>query len=38
MKRNFFMADGKGLIPKHGGYRNLKSFQISQLAYDAGDQ
>jgi len=22
------------LIPKHGGYRNLKSFQIAQLAYD----
>lgn len=27
------MAD-EGLIPKHGGYRNLKSFQIAQLAYD----
>lgn len=23
-----------GLIPKHGGYRNLKSFQIAQLVYD----
>jgi four helix bundle suffix protein len=22
------------LIPDHGGYRNLKSFQIAQLAYD----
>ncbi|HEX2957136.1 MAG TPA: four helix bundle suffix domain-containing protein [Chitinispirillaceae bacterium] len=22
------------LIPKHGGYRKLKSFQISQLIYD----
>ncbi|MBU1171401.1 MAG: four helix bundle suffix domain-containing protein [Proteobacteria bacterium] len=22
------------LIPKHGGYRNLKSFQLSQLVYD----
>lgn len=22
------------LIPKHGGYRNLKSFQIAQLVYD----
>jgi len=22
------------LIPKHGGYRNLKSFQISRLIYD----
>ncbi len=23
-----------GLIPKHGGYRQLKSFQFAQLAYD----
>ena len=23
-----------GLIPKHGGYRKLKSFQIAQLIYD----
>ncbi len=22
------------LIPQHGGYRNLKSFQVSQLIYD----
>jgi four helix bundle suffix protein len=22
------------LIPKHGGYRNLKSFQVAQLCYD----
>jgi four helix bundle suffix protein len=22
------------LIPKHGGYRHLKSFQVAQLAYD----
>ena len=22
------------LIPKHGGYRNLKSFQVAQLSYD----
>ena len=22
------------LIPQHGGYRNLKSFQVAQLAYD----
>jgi four helix bundle suffix protein len=28
------MADGEGLIPRHGGYRNLKSFQIAQLVYD----
>ena len=24
----------EGLIPKHGGYRNLKSFKIAQLVYD----
>jgi four helix bundle suffix protein len=24
----------ESLIPKHGGYRKLKSFQIAQLAYD----
>ncbi len=24
----------EGLIPKHGGYRNLKSFQIARLLYD----
>ncbi len=23
-----------GLIPKHGGYRKLKSFQLAQLVYD----
>jgi four helix bundle suffix protein len=23
-----------GLIPAHGGYRNLKSFQVAQLVYD----
>ncbi len=28
------MADGEGLIPKHGGYRRLKSFQIAQLVFD----
>ena len=22
------------LIPKHGGYRRLKSFQVAQLVYD----
>lgn len=26
--------DRESLIPKHGGYRNLKSFQMAQLAYD----
>jgi four helix bundle suffix protein len=24
----------QGLIPVHGGYRKLKSFQVAQLAYD----
>lgn len=27
-------GDGEELIPRHGGYRRLKSFQIAQLAYD----
>ena len=26
--------DDDGLIPKHGGYRKLKSFQVAQLSYD----
>ena len=26
--------DAEPLIPKHGGYRKLKSFQIAQLVYD----
>jgi four helix bundle protein len=28
------MSGGEPLIPKHGGYRKLKSFQIAQLVYD----
>ncbi|MDP2992633.1 MAG: four helix bundle suffix domain-containing protein [Deltaproteobacteria bacterium] len=28
------MAEQEGLIPKHGGYRKLKSFQLAQLVYD----
>lgn len=28
------MNDPEPLIPKHGGYRSLKSFQVSQLVYD----
>jgi four helix bundle suffix protein len=28
------MMEKEPLIPKHGGYRNLKSFQLSQLVYD----
>ena len=31
------MTRTDGLIPKHGGYRNLKSFQIAQLVYDLTD-
>ncbi len=26
--------DKEPLIPKHGGYRKLKSFQVAQLVYD----
>ena len=25
---------GEHLIPKHGGYQQLKGFQIAQLVYD----
>jgi len=28
------MAEAESLLPKHGGYRKLKSFQIAQLIYD----
>ena len=28
------MPEKESLIPKHGGYRKLKSFQIAQLVYD----
>ncbi len=28
------MTEPETLIPKHGGYRNLKSFQVAQLIYD----
>ena len=28
------MRDGESLIPKHGGYRKLRSFQVAQLVYD----
>lgn len=28
------MMTGESLIPKHGGYRKLKSFQMAQLIYD----
>ncbi len=29
------MNKNSGLIPKHGGYRKLRSFQVAQLVYDA---
>lgn len=28
------MTENEPLIPKHGGYRKLKSFQVAQLIYD----
>ena len=28
------MSEPEKLIPPHGGYRKLKSFQVAQLAYD----
>ncbi len=28
------MAEPEKLIPRHGGYRRLKSFQVAQLIYD----
>jgi len=28
------MTTNEALIPKHGGYRKLKSFQVAQLMYD----
>jgi len=28
------MAEIEKLIPLHGGYRKLKSFQVAQLVYD----
>ena len=28
------VADREPLVPKHGGYRKLKSFQVAQLVYD----
>ena len=34
MEKNRQNGHAEGLIPKHGGFRNLKSFQVAQLAYD----
>jgi hypothetical protein len=28
------MTANEPLIPKHGGYRRLKSFQVAQLVFD----
>lgn len=28
------MTEREPLIPKHGGYRKLKSFQLAQVVYD----
>src|ERR1700678_2974285 len=28
------MREPEKLIPKHGGYRKLKSFQVAELVYD----
>lgn len=28
------MSEPEGLIPKHGGYRRLKSFQVAELVFD----
>ncbi|MEN6337541.1 MAG: four helix bundle suffix domain-containing protein [Phycisphaerales bacterium] len=28
------MSESEGLIPKHGGYRRLKSFQVAELVFD----
>ena len=28
------MPESEGLIPKHGGYRRLKSFQVAELVCD----
>ena len=29
------MAESNGFIPAHGGYQKLKSFQMSEIVYDA---
>ena len=34
MDRNRQKERLEPLIPKHGGYRKLKSFQVAQLVYD----
>ncbi len=34
VRRNDNRVERESLIPKHGGYRKLKSFQLAQLVYD----
>ena len=29
------MAENSSLIPPHGGYSNLKSYQMAEIVYDA---
>ena len=29
------MHDDQNLIPSHGGYRNLKAYQMAEIVYDA---
>ena len=33
-KEDGIMENQESLIPKHGGYRKLKTFQLAQLCYD----
>ena len=32
------MTDNSKLIPPHGGYRDLKSYQMAEIVYDATDK
>lgn len=34
LQKSTLPKSNEPLIPKHGGYRNLRSFQIAQLCYD----
>lgn len=33
-RKAYFMPDQPSLLPPHGGYRKLRSFQCAQVAYD----
>lgn len=35
MTNEIAQAGNQGLIPPHGGYRDLKSYQMSEIVYDA---